>query len=167
MSVVKKPTAPAFWTRLQRWKIFSRLSPRRTPAFTTAVFGVVTAIMAALLPLSEIAKLVNIGTLFAFVLVAIGVIFLRRSRPDLKRPFRTPLVPLVPILSVLASVWLMLNLAATTWLRFGIWLVVGLFVYFGYSYRHSRLARGGDAREAEGGQAASEGQSQPRIPVAR
>jgi APA family basic amino acid/polyamine antiporter len=79
------------------------------------------------------------------VLVSIGVIFLRRSRPDLERPFRTPLVPVIPILSVLACLWLMLNLQGLTWVRFGVWMVVGLVVYFLYSYRHSRLAAGPQA----------------------
>ena len=70
------------------------------------------------------------------------MIVLRRSRPDLKRPFRVPLMPVIPILSALASLWLMLNLQTTTWIRFGVWMVVGLVVYFAYSVRSSRLARG-------------------------
>jgi APA family basic amino acid/polyamine antiporter len=85
--------------------------------------------------------MVNIGTLFAFVLVSVGVIILRRTRPDLHRAFRTPLVPLVPILSVLACVWLMLNLSVETWLRFLVWMVVGFVVYFVYGRSHSRLGR--------------------------
>jgi APA family basic amino acid/polyamine antiporter len=121
--------------------VFSRLSARfRTPYRTTLVTGACVAALTFFLSLKALAELVNIGTLFAFVLVAGGVVVLRHTRPDLKRPFRTPLVPLVPILSVLASVWLMLNLAAATWLRFVIWLAVGLVVYFGYSVRHSALA---------------------------
>lgn len=83
----------------------------------------------------------NIGTLFAFVVVAIGVVILRKSRPDLPRAFRTPWVPFIPILSVLASLWLMLNLPAETWLRFGVWMALGFLVYFLYGRSHSRLGR--------------------------
>ena len=82
--------------------------------------------------IDELAELVNIGTLFAFVVVAIGVIILRRTRPDLPRAFRTPLVPLVPVLSVLASLWLMLNLPTETWLRFARLDGIGFVVYFVY-----------------------------------
>ena len=99
----------------------------------------------------------------AFVLVSVGVIFLRRARPDLDRPFRTPLVPLVPILSVLASFWLMLNLQSTTWIRFGVWMAVGLVVYFLYSYRHSRLAGGG---EPPGGEVRPPPERSPRVETA-
>jgi APA family basic amino acid/polyamine antiporter len=113
-----------------------------TPVRTTITTGVVVAAMAALLPLEELASLVNIGTLFAFILVAIAVLILRRTRPDLERSFRTPYVPVVPILSVLASFYLMLNLPTTTWLRFAIWMVVGMVVYFLYGQGHSRLGRG-------------------------
>ncbi len=124
---------------------FSAVSERfGTPYRTTLVTGAAVAVLTFFFPLKTLAELVNIGTLFAFVLVSIGVIVLRRTRSDLERPFRTPLVPLVPILSVLASLWLMLNLQGATWLRFAIWMVIGFVVYFGYSYRHSRLAGGGD-----------------------
>jgi len=84
---------------------------------------------------------VNIGTLFAFIVVAIGVVVLRRTRPDLERAYRTPFVPLVPILAVLAALWLMLNLPADTWMRFAIWMVLGLAVYFVYARGHSRVGR--------------------------
>ena len=77
----------------------------------------------------------------AFVLMSIGVVILRRTRPDLPRAFRTPLVPLVPILSVLACLWLMINLTVETWLRFVIWMVIGLVVYFAYGRSHSLLGR--------------------------
>jgi APA family basic amino acid/polyamine antiporter len=113
-----------------------------TPVRTTITTGVVVAAMAALLPLEELASLVNIGTLFAFILVAIAVLILRRTRPDLDRSFRTPFVPVLPILSVLASFYLMVNLPTTTWVRFAVWMVVGMVVYFLYGQGHSRLGRG-------------------------
>jgi len=129
--------------------VFSAVNPRfGTPVRTTVISGLVVALLSTFVPLSELAELVNIGTLFAFVLVAIGVLVLRRRRPDLPRAFRCPGVPVVPVLAVLASFYLMLNLPAATWLRFGIWMVIGLVVYFTYSVRHSRLAT--DPRYAEG-----------------
>jgi APA family basic amino acid/polyamine antiporter len=127
---------------------FSRVHPRfRTPYRTTILLGLVVAVVAGFTSIDVLAELVNIGTLFAFVVVALGVLLLRRNRPDLPRAFRTPLVPLVPILSVLASTWLMLNLTAETWLRFGIWMAIGLVVYTFYGRAHSRLNPAVAARE--------------------
>jgi len=124
--------------------VFSVVSKRSgVPYRTSIVTGIAVAVLTFVFPLKTLAELVNIGTLFAFVLVAIGVIILRRTRPDLERPFRTPLMPVVPVLSVLASVWLMLNLQSSPWLRFAIWMVVGLVIYFAYSRHHSGLAGGG------------------------
>jgi APA family basic amino acid/polyamine antiporter len=121
--------------------VFARVHPRwGTPVRTTLLTGFFVVLLATFVPLTELAELVNIGTLFAFVLVAIGVLVLRRTRPDLHRAFRTPGVPVVPVLAVLASFYLMLNLPAATWLRFAVWLVVGLAVYFTYGVRNSRLA---------------------------
>ncbi|MFI2184155.1 amino acid permease [Streptomyces sioyaensis] len=121
-------------------RVFSRAHPRYgTPYRSTIVLGVIVAIASGFTSIDVLAELVNIGTLFAFVVVAIGVIILRRARPDLPRAFRTPWVPVVPVLSVLASVWLMLNLPAETWVRFGIWMVAGFGVYFVYGRSHSRL----------------------------
>ncbi|CAL9290900.1 amino acid permease [Streptomyces sp. SudanB182_2057] len=122
-------------------RFFSQTHPKyRTPYRSTILLGVVIAVVAGFTSLSELAELVNIGTLFAFAIVAFSVIILRRTRPDLPRAFRTPLVPLVPALSVLASLWLMLNLPAETWLRFAVWMLIGFIVYFLYGRSHSRLA---------------------------
>ena len=121
-------------------RFFSHVHPRfKTPHRPTILLGVIIAILAGFTSLSELAELVNIGTLFAFIVVAVGVIILRDTRPDLPRSFRTPWVPVLPILSVLASLWLMINLPAETWLRFGIWMAVGFVVYFLYGRGHSRL----------------------------
>ncbi len=129
--------------------VFARVNPRtRVPVRTTVVTGVVVAVIASTVPLAELAELVNIGTLFAFVLVAIGVVILRRTRPDLPRAFRAPLVPVLPAVSALASLYLMLNLPSTTWVRFGVWMVVGLAVYLGYGARHSRQRRRGRGEPA-------------------
>jgi len=89
-------------------------------------------------PLGAIVELVNIGTLFAFVLVNVGVIVLRRTRPDMERPFRVPFSPVFPIIGIAFCLYLMAQLPGVTWLRFLIWLIVGLIIYFAYSRRHSR-----------------------------
>jgi APA family basic amino acid/polyamine antiporter len=107
---------------------------------------VVVALIATFVPLTTLADMVNIGTLFAFVLVSIGVIVLRRTQPDLPRAFRTPAVPLIPILAVIACVFLMLNLGSLTWWRFIVWMVLGFAVYFFYGHRNSRLATQGQER---------------------
>ena len=120
---------------------FAKVSPRfGTPLRTTILTGVVVAVISTFVPLSELAELVNIGTLFAFVLVAIGVLVLRRTRPDLKRAFRCPGVPVVPVLAVLAAFYLMLNLPGATWVRFFVWMALGFAFYLVYAARHSRLA---------------------------
>jgi APA family basic amino acid/polyamine antiporter len=123
---------------------FAKLTKRRTPARITLLFGTLVTIMAAFVPLSALAELVNIGTLFAFVLVNVGVIVLRRTKPDLERRFRTPLVPVVPIIGLLLCIYLMTKLEAATWWRFGIWMLIGLVVYAAYGRRHSRLRDAGD-----------------------
>ncbi len=130
-------------------KSFASVHPRYgTPARLTIGFGTLIAILAAFVPLSEIVKLVNIGTLFAFILVNIGVIVLRRTKPDMERPFRTPLVPVFPIIGILLCLYLMKDLPGTTWIRFVVWLVVGLVIYFTYSRHHSRQRRLDDRTSA-------------------
>jgi len=112
-----------------------------TPAKLTVGLGVLIAILAAFVPLGAIVELVNIGTLFAFVLVNIGVIILRRTRPDMPRPYRVPFSPVFPILGVLFALYLMKDLPLATWIRFVIWLAAGMVIYALYGYRHSRLRR--------------------------
>ena len=111
----------------------------QTPHITTIITGVGVACVAGFANINEIVELTNIGTLFAFVLVAIGIIVLRRTDPDRPRSFKTPLVPLVPILAVLSCLYLMAQLPRITWERFVLWLILGLGVYFAYGHRRSRL----------------------------
>jgi basic amino acid/polyamine antiporter, APA family len=114
----------------------------KTPVRITATFGILIALVAAFVPLTEIVKLVNIGTLFAFIVVNIGVIILRRTKPDLERGFRVPFVPWFPIVGSLLCVYLMRYLSLETWLRFFAWMAIGLVIYFVYGIRHSRLRQG-------------------------
>ena len=121
-------------------RFFSKVHPRfATPYRSTVVLGVVVALLAGFTSIEELASLVNIGTLFAFAVVALGVIILRRTRPDLPRSFRAPWVPLLPAVSIAASTWLMLNLSGETWLRFAVWMVVGVTLYFFYGRLRSRM----------------------------
>ncbi|PRH76449.1 amino acid permease [Streptomyces solincola] len=130
-------------------RFFSKTHPKfQTPYRPTILLGVVIAVVAGFTSINELATLVNIGTLFAFVVVALGVIVLRRTRPDLHRAFRTPWVPVLPIVSVAASFWLMLNLPGETWFRFAVWMAIGVVVYFAYGRSHSRLGR--ESRTVEG-----------------
>ena len=113
----------------------------RTPVVLTVLFAVPIALLAAFVPLTEIAELVNIGTLFAFFIVNIAVIWLRRTKPDMKRGFRVPGVPVVPLIGAALCVYLMTKLPAETWLRFAVWLALGAVIYVLYGYRNSRLRR--------------------------
>ena len=116
----------------------------RTPYRLTAITGVAVAVIGGLVELETLAHLVNIGTLFAFCLVAVGVVILRRTRPDLERSFRVPAAPVVAAAAVLMCLYLMLNLTGDTWVRFGIWMALGFVVYFAYGYRHSRVGSSRD-----------------------
>jgi len=121
-----------------------------TPARINVLVAVAVAALAGVVPLSELSELVSIGTLFAFMVVCVGVLVLRRTRPDLPRAFRTPWVPFVPIAGVLSCLWLMINLPLETWVRFLVWMVIGIAIYLAYGRGHSRLARGGDQAEKPG-----------------
>ena len=120
---------------------FNEVHPKtQTPVRVIIICGIIMALIAGFVPLGELAELVNIGTLAAFVLVCLGVIVLRITKPTLLRPFRTPLSPLFPVLGMLSCGALMAFLPSITWLRFLVWLVIGLIVYFTYSINHSKLA---------------------------
>jgi APA family basic amino acid/polyamine antiporter len=118
----------------------------KTPYIGTILTGIFVAVFAAFANIAEVVDLTNIGTLFAFVLVSAGVIFLRRSDPERPRPFRVPWVPLTPLISIVACLYLMLELPKVTWIRFVIWLAVGLVIYFTYGYTHSTLRRRAEER---------------------
>ncbi|HEX7051638.1 MAG TPA: amino acid permease [Longimicrobiales bacterium] len=123
----------------------------RTPHVTTIITGVFVAFFAAFAPIGAVIELTNIGTLFAFVLVAAGILVLRRIEPDRARPFRTPWVPFVPLMAIGACLWLMLGLPLTTWIRFGIWLLIGLVIYASYGRRRSVLRAEREAGAAGAG----------------
>jgi basic amino acid/polyamine antiporter, APA family len=127
----------------------AKVHPRfGTPYIITIITGVIVAVIGGLVDLTTLANLVSIGTLFAFILVSIGVVVLRRTRPDLPRSFRTPAVTFVAVVAVLLCLYLMLNLTGGTWLRFVVWMAIGLVVYAIYGRRHSRvgLAAASEAR---------------------
>ena len=119
----------------------AKTGSRGTPVRITVLVAVVVAATTSVFPIAKLEEMVNVGTLFAFVLVSAGVMVLRRTRPDLERGFRAPWVPLLPIASICACVWLMVNLTALTWVRFGVWLVVGTLIYLGYGFRNSVQGR--------------------------
>jgi APA family basic amino acid/polyamine antiporter len=122
---------------------FGAIHPKyRTPHKATILTGILVAAVAALFPLKLLADLVNIGTLMAFVIVCVAVMVMRRTNPQLPRPFRTPLMPLVPILGILFNLSMMFALGWENWLRLGVWLLVGIVIYFSYGRKRSRLALG-------------------------
>lgn len=123
---------------LPEW--FAKTHPvRKVPTRVTWIVGIGSALMAGFFPIHTVAELTNIGILMAFVVVCAAVIVLRRTRPDEPRSFRLPFMPVVPIVGILFSGWLILSLPWETWARFGVWLLIGLVVYFGYSRKHSKL----------------------------
>lgn len=123
-------------------KSVSRVHPKfGTPYRITIATIIFVAVLAGLIPLAELASLVSIGTLFAFVVVSLAVPILRRTKPDMKRPFRVPFSPVVPVLSAIACLYLMTNLTVETWLRFVVWMALGIVLYLAYGRRNARLAR--------------------------
>jgi basic amino acid/polyamine antiporter, APA family len=122
------------------WRWASDIHPKfRTPWLSNIVVGSIVAFLPALLPINRLSELVNMGTLLAFTIVCAGVWILRRRHPDLERPFRTPFVPVVPILGILSAFYLMVRLPLLTWEVLILWLVVGLVIYFTYSVKHSKV----------------------------
>lgn len=129
----------------------SKVHPKyQTPYVTTAITGTIVAILAGFVPISLLGELVSIGTLFAFVIVGTGIIILRRSSPTMNRPFKVPFSPVVPILTVVSSAYLMNSLPLDTWIRLIDWMCLGLVLYFAYSYRHSNLGKGGNGSATSG-----------------
>jgi APA family basic amino acid/polyamine antiporter len=120
--------------------VFGKVHPTfQTPYITTIVTGIVAAVVAGFFPIALLGELVSIGTLLAFVIVCVGVLVLRYSRPNIPRPFRTPLVPVVPILGVAICGYMMASLPRDTWIRLLVWMAIGLLIYFLYGRTHSRV----------------------------
>lgn len=121
---------------------FAKVHPKyRTPYVTTILTGLIVGITAMFTTIDEMVDLTNIGTLFAFMLVCAGIIILRKKEPDRPRPFRTPLVPLIPLLGIAACLYLVLGLPWITWIRFAGWLIIGMIIYFSYGYKRSLLRK--------------------------
>lgn len=120
-------------------KLFSDLSKRQTPWKTNAIFMVFVSAFAGFVPVSDLGHMVSIGTLFAFTLVCIGILVLRKTEPNIERPFKTPLVPFVPIMGIIVCVVMMLSLPGESWERLAIWLLIGVVIYMFYGRKHSKL----------------------------
>jgi basic amino acid/polyamine antiporter, APA family len=123
-------------------KFFAAIHPKfRTPYKNTMLVGLLAAIVGSLVPIDDIGKMVNIGTLFAFVIVCISVLVLRRTDPGQARPFRTPWVPVVPLLGIVFNGYMMYKLGTVNWVRLIVWLAIGMVIYFRYSRHHSCVQR--------------------------
>lgn len=122
-------------------KIFSDLSKKQTPWKTNLIFMVFVSLFAGFVPVSDLGHMVSIGTLFAFTLVCIGIIVLRKTNPDIPRPFKTPLVPLIPILGIIVCVLMMASLPLESWERLAIWMAIGIGLYFVYGKKHSKIRK--------------------------
>ena len=112
-----------------------------TPHVATIFTGIFVALCGGIMPMSLVGELVSIGTLLAFVLVCVGVMVLRKSAPEIKRPFKTPFIWVTAPLGAVACLWVMYGLPMDTWIRLFIWLLIGFFIYFGYSKNHSKLKK--------------------------
>ncbi len=131
-------------------KFFADIHPRfRTPWKNTMLVGLLAAIVGSLTPIDDIGKMVNIGTLLAFVIVCIAIMALRHTNPDQPRPFRTPWVPFVPVMGILFNGYMMYKLGWLNWARLIIWLIIGLVVYFTYSRKHSKVQAALEGRKTE------------------
>jgi basic amino acid/polyamine antiporter, APA family len=129
-------------------RFFADIHPKyRTPWKNTMLVGLIAAIVGSVTPIDDIGKMVNIGTLLAFVIVCIAIMILRKTNPSQARPFRTPWVPFVPIMGILFNGYMMYKLGWLNWARLIVWLIIGLCVYFGYGRHHSRLT--GDVQRSE------------------
>ena len=131
------------------WPWASAIHPRfRTPYISSIVVGFFVAILAMLFPLSILDQMTSVGTLLAFVLVSAGVWVMRKTHPDVPRPFKTPLVPLVPILAILFSGFLIVTLSPATQIRLIVWLLIGFLIYFSYGRKHSKVQKALDGNTA-------------------
>jgi APA family basic amino acid/polyamine antiporter len=123
-------------------KFFAAIHPKyRTPYKNTILVGIIAAVIGSITPINIIGEMVNIGTIFAFIIVCISIMVLRKTNPEQARPFRTPWVPLVPVLGIIFNGYMMYKLGWVNWARLIIWLVIGLVVYFTYSRHHSRVQK--------------------------
>jgi APA family basic amino acid/polyamine antiporter len=123
-------------------RLFSDIHPQfRTPWRSNLLFMIFVSLFSAFAPIQVVGQMTSIGTLFAFVIVCAGILVMRKTQPELRRPFRTPLVPLVPILGIVVNFWLIYGLGWSNWLRLIVWLLLGLVIYFGYSRFHSHLSK--------------------------
>jgi APA family basic amino acid/polyamine antiporter len=129
-------------------RLFSDVHPKfRTPWRSNIILMIFVSFFSAFTPISTLGEMTSIGTLTAFILVCAGIIILRKKRPELPRPFKTPWVPLVPILGIIFNLLLILSLSPLNWLRFAIWLLIGLVVFFRYSRHHSKLTANADGKK--------------------
>jgi APA family basic amino acid/polyamine antiporter len=120
--------------------VFAKVHPKfKTPYITTIITGSVAALIGGFFPIGALGEMVSIGTLFAFTLVSISIFILRKTQPNIERPFKTPWVPFVPIMGALISSLQMFSLPIPTWIRLIIWMAIGLLIYFSYGYKHSKI----------------------------